>query len=502
MKRRTPAASSHQSASSAFERARAAWAIADYDTVLDILAHQADGSSKLLLARTQLRLDRANDAMHTLKTLRPSDPDEAAWCEVLSSYARARRSGTHDGHVIRLSRAVSTATRAMVSYYHALGLWMGGQIDAAADAAATVASNREAAISALGTELLGFIEAERHRWPTAARRFMEVIDLLSQERPTDEYVRANSLHALSSIMVETLDLDLAPRIIEASNTLRQTGGIARVVMQTRVHVAVAQSLLGDEAACYQTLLTARMADVAPPFRALPDLALSAFHRRRGHLELAQFHLDIAQSNMAETDWGCSDLEARLVLVSFAAEAALIEPKRAGTALTKALSFTGRRDPLLAFEHDERAAFLALLARGRIAAHRGRTEDAMKDIEVAISGWRRTGYLYRAAVGSLDLARITMNTEALGPARTAVRHAPNSWLRNSAQAIEEELASPLSSLSPAELRVMEGICEGKTSRQIAADLERSPMTVRNQTISIFRKLGVTTRSALVAKVKAQ
>lgn len=466
------------------------------------MAHRTDGSSQLLLARTQLRLDRADDAIDTLKGLRPSDPDEAAWSEILSSYARARRNGSHDGHEISVSRSVSATTRAMVSYYHALGLWMGGQIQAAADAAETVASNREAAISALGTELLGFIEAERHRWPTAARRFMEVIDLLSHERPADEYVRATSLHAVSSIMVETLDLDLAPRIIEASNTLRQTGGIARVVMQTRVHVALAQSLLGDDAGCYQTLLTARMADVPPPFRAVPDLALSAFHRRRGHLELARFHLDIAQDNMAETDWGCSDLEARLVLVSFAAEAALIESKRAGTALTKALSFTGRRDPLLAFEHDERAAFLALLARGRIAMQRGRTEDAIRDIETAISGWQRIGYLYQAAVASLDLARVTMTTQSLGPAQSALRHVPNSWLGSAAQTIEQEIASPFASLSPAELRVVDGICAGKTSRQIAADLTRSPMTVRNQTISIFRKVGVTTRSALVAKIKAR
>ncbi|MBD5655361.1 MAG: hypothetical protein IAI50_09275 [Candidatus Eremiobacteraeota bacterium] len=45
--------------------------------------------------------------------------------------------------------------------------------------------------------------------------------------------------------------------------------------------------------------------------------------------------------------------------------------------------------------------------------------------------------------------------------------------------------------------MAEICKGYSSEQIATNLGRSINTVRNQTISLYRKLGVSTRSGVVA-----
>jgi DNA-binding CsgD family transcriptional regulator len=47
-------------------------------------------------------------------------------------------------------------------------------------------------------------------------------------------------------------------------------------------------------------------------------------------------------------------------------------------------------------------------------------------------------------------------------------------------------------------VMLAICEGKTSKQIAADFGRSFHTIRNQTLKVYATMGVRTRAALVAE----
>jgi len=52
------------------------------------------------------------------------------------------------------------------------------------------------------------------------------------------------------------------------------------------------------------------------------------------------------------------------------------------------------------------------------------------------------------------------------------------------------------LTPRERDVLEYLCLGYTNREIALACGSSPNTVRNQLVSIFAKLGVTTRSEAV------
>jgi DNA-binding CsgD family transcriptional regulator len=56
----------------------------------------------------------------------------------------------------------------------------------------------------------------------------------------------------------------------------------------------------------------------------------------------------------------------------------------------------------------------------------------------------------------------------------------------------------SGLSVAEREVIRGILEGKSNGQIARERGRSVRTVANQVASVFRKLGVTSRSELAAR----
>ena len=56
------------------------------------------------------------------------------------------------------------------------------------------------------------------------------------------------------------------------------------------------------------------------------------------------------------------------------------------------------------------------------------------------------------------------------------------------------------LSPAERAVTAHLCRGLSNREIAALLGKSPATVKNQVSAILGKIGVPTRTRLIARLR--
>ena len=56
--------------------------------------------------------------------------------------------------------------------------------------------------------------------------------------------------------------------------------------------------------------------------------------------------------------------------------------------------------------------------------------------------------------------------------------------------------PVVKLSPAEAAAVAGVARGLSNREIAAELGKSPATVKNQLVSVYRKLGVNSRIRLM------
>jgi DNA-binding NarL/FixJ family response regulator len=56
--------------------------------------------------------------------------------------------------------------------------------------------------------------------------------------------------------------------------------------------------------------------------------------------------------------------------------------------------------------------------------------------------------------------------------------------------------PVVKLSPAEAAVVAQVSRGLTNREIARELGKSPATVKNQLVSVYRKLGVRSRIRLM------
>jgi len=57
-------------------------------------------------------------------------------------------------------------------------------------------------------------------------------------------------------------------------------------------------------------------------------------------------------------------------------------------------------------------------------------------------------------------------------------------------------SPVVKLSPAEARVVAQLSRGLTNKEIARALGKSPATVKNQLVSVYRKLGIRSRIRLM------
>lgn len=66
-----------------------------------------------------------------------------------------------------------------------------------------------------------------------------------------------------------------------------------------------------------------------------------------------------------------------------------------------------------------------------------------------------------------------------------------------QMLGEGLGVALTPLTPAERRILQGLLQGLSEKQIAAANEQSPHTTHDHVKRIFRKYGVTTRSGLMA-----
>ena len=56
--------------------------------------------------------------------------------------------------------------------------------------------------------------------------------------------------------------------------------------------------------------------------------------------------------------------------------------------------------------------------------------------------------------------------------------------------------PVVKLSPAEAEVVAQLALGLTNREIAAKLGKAPATVKNQLLSVYRKLGINSRIRLM------
>ena len=79
-------------------------------------------------------------------------------------------------------------------------------------------------------------------------------------------------------------------------------------------------------------------------------------------------------------------------------------------------------------------------------------------------------------------------------------AGDSWAPDVPEA-DDDLAGRVASLTPSQLRILEGMKAGRLNKQIAFDLGVSEATIKAHLTSVFRKLGVHNRTQAVILAKS-
>ena len=206
-----------------------------------------------------------------------------------------------------------------------------------------------------------------------------------------------------------------------------------------------------------------------------------------------------------------DVGAPDMLAAILAERALIAMAR--DQWDRAGDFAVQAREVLRLVGSEDALVHAVLAR--MAWHQG---DAAAARQALVAAQRVRPLLtyaqpHFAVQARLELARVRLALGDLAAARTLIREIDDVLKRRpglgtlvgEAQALRARLsrerapgAQGASSLTAAELRVLPLLATHLSFPEIGAELFLSPNTVKSQAISVYRKLGVASRSQAVAK----
>jgi LuxR family transcriptional regulator, maltose regulon positive regulatory protein len=206
-----------------------------------------------------------------------------------------------------------------------------------------------------------------------------------------------------------------------------------------------------------------------------------------------------------------DVGAPDMLASILAERALIAMSRNQWDLAD--DFASQAREVLRLIGSEDALVYAVLAR--VAWHRSDTGGAQQALVAAqrVRPLLTYSQPHFAVQARIELARVRLAFGDLAAARTKMReiddvlkHRPGlGTLIGEAQALRTRLskertpgAEGASSLTAAELRVLPLLATHLSFPEIGAELFLSPNTVKSQAISVYRKLGVSSRSQAVAK----
>ena len=149
-------------------------------------------------------------------------------------------------------------------------------------------------------------------------------------------------------------------------------------------------------------------------------------------------------------------------------------------------------------HGTRMQAIENHARGAVLAAQGRTAEANRVLQDAFAAFSRFGFAWRAAAVSLRLHALTGDRGWLQRAEALVAEFPESAIareiRRSAHGAKD---ARLAALSPAQRRVFELICHGKSNKEIASALKISVNTARNHVAAVLARFEAHSRAHLAA-----
>ncbi len=337
-----------------------------------------------------------------------------------------------------------------------------------------------------------------------ARRSFEALNAEGQVRADAGY--ADSLLSLARVEIRAGNWGRAQELSDEAVAIdREVGD---VLGETFCHEALVQlaALRGDVARARALAAEGlRLAEL----EARPDTRAGIF-AALGTMELSLRNADAARSHLDETaqlvvalglgDTGIvpflPDRVEALVLVGelHAAERATAELEEQGRRLARGLALAG-----------------AARCRGLIAAARGELARAVEMLEAASVQTVPLDQPFELARTLLALGTVQRKAQHKRAARESLQRAVEIFERLGARLWLEQARSELrriggrtsdeGRLSETERRIVELVVAGRRNREVAAELSLSPNTIAWNLSKVYRKLGVSSRTELAARVAA-
>lgn len=491
------------------ERAEQAWFAGRNEETLALLEHETFARSAdrlhatLLSARAHLTLRKPQGVVAMIGAVRKDarTADERATADMFTAAALLQLGEYERGRalldeVVERKEPIHASILAELAYYRGRTRWAAREYDEAERIIEAGLPQATDMIRARLYCMLGFVEFSREAHASATRQFSAALEVLRTSAHADVQTKTASLLTLAAIAGETIDLSLIRFVEQAVPEIDWSPDNYRD--RVRFHHMLS----------FFALLRGNVDD--------------AWHHRTQMLKLAQGPSDEVLAHAGLADIAAYDGDARTQERHLRSAGAIIQDLR-GKELTTdeqiaLLTFVEAAKPTVTMmavdamaifdQHraqandayfwplagDRRVQAMEFSARGNLATCTGDMRGAVTFYGEALQLWRKISYRMRAAITARDLYVLTHDMRYAREAEAFLSQVPNAWIHRDLEADTATVAQ----LSPTELVVLEAMCKGLTTNEIAQKMNRSPNTVTNHTRRIFEALGVRNRAGAVAR----
>jgi len=494
-----------------FSEAMRAWFAGDFDGCLALCdrvrPNDVDMVSQLALlrARALLRLGRPQDAVAVVSGafIAHGTLDASLTARMLLGQAYVRLDEHERGlgileQAYRASQDAHATIRSEIALNIALGYYGLRRLDEA-DAALDLVSAGADIVHARALEYRAWVAVARADYASATCHFSDAVRRLDACRHYDRFLEATAIQGLGILAAERLDrgawLFAEPR---AERFDWGADGLA----QPHHSIAVSASILYEaDGRIAEALESTRKAEhvASTPGHALLALArraaiLRAVSERFAHGDLvAAMRRELDRIDLASLQG-----DMRGLPLAIAEETAYAGDVIGARALVKRYDALPAPSRMMAMTNDPRDRAYRYFVDAVVADSAGEHREAHVRYQRSFQLYQRIGYERRALLAALRLGELTGQTYLLEYVdRTLRKLSSRSPLRERARRHNPTLTDPVvAELSRIERAVLELVCDGKSTLEIAAVRGRSKQTIRNTISRVLTAFGVSDRSALL------
>jgi DNA-binding CsgD family transcriptional regulator len=343
------------------------------------------------------------------------------------------------------------------------------------------------------TALLGWAAAKEEDYASAGKLFVKALQALHASKRTDARLQSRLILGIAVIASETIDFALGRIAADEFRVLHWPAAHHTERCGTLNALRYLALLQGDLDSAYVFSRQATAGTAPPAYRAIAEIMGAVASRLLGDSGAETIGLRRAWDIVRTERWSENSEEARGALSYFMLEAAESFSAEARKASVIYRSLSPKVDPNSGLHADRRLVAFESMAAGRVAELSNDVASAIAAYEASLEIWQSIGYAMRAAFVALDLLRLTGRKSYRKAVCSALALAPKAWFARDLK----KKAKPVELLTPTERVVLAQLIRGKTAREIALALDRSPYTISNHTRKIFAAFGVNSRTKVIA-----